>query len=317
MKYLLCCLLCLLLLSAPVFAQEDATLDEQMRTLMDEYGLDADNFALRYHNLTTGEAYAFNQDTFFAAGWVWTLPLHMYYYIQEALGTFETEEFEPEFTIGGLTLEQCRFRSIQNADETVAQNMREALGDFRQYQLLINETFGGYDMASLPDIFYTDTYYSAEFLMNCLKAISIHPERYGNLMQSYRLVQKAEGIASYEEAPLVHIRGEAGGMLCDVGEVSAAQPFLVVCFVREETGGDMVLAAVNRLLSTYSQETQLPETTAPTAATRNDSDFQVGTERPNDNTIVIRWIVFSLGIAAGAALIVMELVQRIRRSRKK
>lgn len=313
MKRLFSCLLCLLLLGAPVFAQGEPSLDEQVRALMEEYGLNADNFALHYFNHTTGESYSFNPDAFFPVGRVWTLPLHMYYFKQEALGAFEVELGMPEYTISGMTLEKCRFESIQNGDEAVAQNMRDELGDFRQYQLLVNEAFGHCDTENLPNAFYADACYSAEFLMNCLKAISSQPEYFGNLMRSYQLVQKADGVASYGgTAQLVHIRGEADGMLCDVGEVSVAQPFLLVCFVREDAGGDAVLAELMTLLCEYSQGDVQTAVSAPTQ--RSDSDFYVAAR--SDNSLLLRWIGISLGAAAGAALLVTVAVVLLRRRRK-
>ena len=75
------------------------------------------NFALSYYNPTSGESYHFNETSFFPAGELWRLPLHMYYYEQESLGTYDPPPEDPTFvyTVAGLTLDECHAMGLNES----------------------------------------------------------------------------------------------------------------------------------------------------------------------------------------------------------
>lgn len=324
MKRVLCLALCLVLLCVPVFAAQDSSPEALLRDFMTRHGLDETNFALSYYNVTTGEQYAYNADAFLPAGGVWMLPLHMYYYEQEALGAFDPPEENPDFvyTIDGLTLEDCRYRSILQGDEEVAQKMCGALGSFEQYQLLINESFGHYAESSLPRSFLTDRCYSAGFLMNCLREAFAPSDTFGAMLQNYRLAQTGDGFAAYEHPYSVfHIRGEANGMLCDVGQVAAPQTYLLVCFVSEEAGGDALLAEVNTLIcDCVLQSVNGAEASGDTASTPsradNEPNLQINGTNIHERSELLLWVCIALGAAAVLALAIGGAVLLVRRRKR-
>ncbi|MDR0890473.1 MAG: hypothetical protein LBM28_07545 [Oscillospiraceae bacterium] len=262
MKRMLCAMLCLACIFALAPARAATTsLDEQMAEFMAQNALDAENFALCYIDTVTGESYSYNEDAFFPVGRVWILPLHMYYYEREARGDYEPEYdedgyLEEEFTIGGLTLEECRYRSIIGGDEKVSAGMRNTLGNFAQYKQLVNDTYGGYDSDLLPDEYFTSNAYNAKMLITALNYLNVRPEFFGGLTANLRMVQKDDGIAGYSGGySLVHLRGEEEGVICDLGAVDAQRPYLLACFVKAEKG-DEILAQVNDLLCTYNEENE-------------------------------------------------------------
>ncbi len=316
MKRLICLAACLVLLCMPAHAAglPDAPLGELMQT----YGLNEDNFAVSYFNTATGEYFSYNSDAFFPVGGLWTLPLHMYYYEQESRDAFAPPPEKPDevFTVDGLTLDECRYHSILLGDEDIALKMRDRLGSFAQYQLLINSKFGGYDENSLPDSFLKENRYSAAFLMNCLRAVSARPEQFRDLMRNYELVQTADGFAGYDgNYTLVHLRSEENGMLVDVGEISAPQPYLLVCFVSEDAGGDEVLANVNALFYGYSNVASSPTEPSRPEHSRSDTDFIVGQANPSDHSAPLRWIAIALAAAAVLAALAGAVVLAVRRHR--
>lgn len=318
-----CIFICLLLLCGQLCfaAEEPETAEALLAEFMTEWDLDASNFAFAYFNTVTGEEAAFNSAAFLPAGAVWTLPLHMYYYEQEALGAFEPNlsNSYQEFTVDGLTLEDCRYHSILLADTAVSEKMRAQIGTFRQYQFTVNEGFGHIDEAALPDSFFTDTCYSAEFLMNCLKDITARQEVYRDLMQNFSLAQKRDGLAGYDGTySLTHIRGEQDGMICDIAQVSAPQPYLVVCFA-DAADGDALLAALNTRLCAYAEAavgSTASEEVVPSAADRSDSDFTVAGTRPNDRGRLYLWIGIVLAVAVGLAAICGGIIRKRRHSRE-
>ena len=319
MKRLLCLFVCMLLLCSQVFAAEGGTA-ETLEAFFRAHGLDETNFSMSYYNLATGEDFAFNEAAFFPVGAVWTLPLHMHYLEQEAIGAFDPPPERPDevFDIDGLTLNECRYRSIVRGDDEFSQKMRSLLGTPEQYQRLINEEFGHLDEQTLPDAFLTELHYSAAFLMNCLKEVSLHPETFGDLMQNYSLAQTDGGFAAYGKPyDLVQLLGEEDGMVCAVGRMSAPQPYLLVCFVSEEAGGGAVLAQLNALLCERAEadaQGQVP--TVSTASTgRSDSDFIVSAPNTSRKQAALRPILYALGGAAGLGALTAVAVHFLRRRR--
>lgn len=324
MKRILCLMISILLLCGGVFAAgEEAGLQAQIEAFLQENGLTDTNFSMSYYNLSTGEAYAFNDTAYQPVGMVWTLPLHMYYYKQETLGMFDAPPERPEevYTIAGLTLEDCRYHSILRQDNDISEKMREQLGTTEQYQKLINEEFGHMDADALPEEYLTKLRYSAAFLMNCLKELTAHEEYYGELTKNYSLVQSAGGFAGYGKSyPLVHILGEEDGTLCDVGVVSAPQAYLLVCTISAEDG-QTLLGKLNALVCSYVEDQASNPT--PTEATRDtersDASFTLTTPQRNDRAIVLRWIFIALSIAfclTGAVLLVLWLLRRRKENRR-
>ena len=324
MKRFLCLLMCVLLLCGGVFAaDEENDLQSQLDTFMQEKHLSDANFSMSYYNLTTGEAYAFNDSAFLPVGTVWTLPLHMYYYEQESLGAFDLPPEDPEevFTINGLTLEDCRYHSILRTDNDVSKMMLAHLGTFDQYQTLINEEYGHIDTEELPKNYLTELHYSAAFLMNCLKELTAHEESFGSLTQNYSLVQSGSGFAGYGKPyRLVHILGEEDGMLCDVGIISAPQRYLLVCFTSAKNGKEL-LAELNELLCLHveAQTGNAVPTETQRESGRSDSDFILSTAERNDRSAVLHWILYALVAffcVASVALLLLWLLHRRKERRK-
>ena len=310
MKRLLCLLICLCLLSSGVYAVDGDELTVRMDDFIYENDLNEDNFAICYYNPATREKYAYNETAFLPAGNTWLLPLHMYYYEQETDGAYDPPRENPMFvyTIGGMTLEECRYHSILLGENEVSLQMRDNLGTREQYQHLINEVYGHCDPESLPDSYFTDGCYSAEFLMNCMRAVSERPEKFGNMMRNFSIIQTGDGLAAYGYPyNLVHIRGEQDGFICDLGEISGPTTYLVVCFVAEDAGGDELLAQVSALLCSYVEEQSgiaVESTAVRPERERKETDFIAGSVGARDNTEALRWIAISLSALAVLALIV-------------
>ena len=261
----------------------------------------------------------YNENAFFPVGADWILPLHMYYYEQETLGAFKPPPERPDeiYTIQGLTLEKCRYRSIIMGEEEVARQMRDNLGSPEQYLTLINEVYGHIDPEALPDSYFRNNCYSVTFLMNCLKQVSSYPELYQDMMKNFSLVQTDDGFAAYDRPyNLVHIRGEADEFICDVAEVSGPDTYLLVCFASEDVGGDTLLAEVNSLFCKYVEElNDVQQNTAPSgsARQRSEKDFLVASYGSNSKRILYRWIGIALVGAAVIAAIIALIVRAISR----
>lgn len=314
MRQLVSLLLCIIMLCGVCFADDAASVAEEMGNVIDEYGLTEDNFAVSYRNLSSGETYAYNAQRFFPVGHAWLLPLHMYYCEQTALEKLLPDDpRETEYTVDGLTLDMCRYETILQNNDELAQKMYRALGDFRQYQQLINRAYGHCDENALPDRFYTDTVYSAEFLMNCLQTATQGAELYSDILRNYQLRQPDDGLAAalggYNFTCIV---GEQEGMRCEAAFVSAARPYLLVCFFGEDVS-DEAVEAVSRVFLADG------ERAAPAAQadsrTNDGADLTIATKTRETNQALLRRVAAAVGAAAAVAIVVFVLIKLIRRRR--
>lgn len=329
MRRIISILCCLILLCSFAHAAKDDSLAGQIDSYLYTHGLSEENFALSFFNLETAETYNFNENGFFAVGDVWTLPLHMYYCLQEYRGAFLPDYDDPnynnpdyEYTINGMNLDTCRIESILSGNDKVNNDMRDAI---TQYKSVINEEYGHLAESDLPDGFYNDNHYSTQFLMNCLLEISRESEIYGDLMRTYDLAQPPDGLNDYGRPyKVLQIRGEEDGMVCAVAEVTAPDSYLIACVVSQKAGGNQVLAEINALICEYVEATSKNSdfTVAATTAggfERSDENFLVAAENPNDMTDVIKWIGIALAAAAvlAAALYLTNSLLRILHKRKR
>ena len=317
----ICCLFCVLLLVQffPAAPGEES-FEELMTKFRIDQGLDASNFSMSYYNPVSDESYAFNEDLFLPVGKLRFLPTHMYFYEEETRGTFEPETPEdPEFTIGGMNLEDCRYHSIILSEDGISEKMQAQIGTTSQYLELINQRYGMLNADTLPTEYWTGRMLSIRFLMNCIRTVSSRPELFNGMMSNYSMVQEANGFANGSVSyPIVQIRGETEEYITVVAEISAAQNFLLAASVKISSGGDQVLGALNKticdyLLSSMEQDSS-EETTIPTTAPRNTPNYYIGQERLESDGVLGRWLLLSFSVAGGVALIslVIWLIWRAR-----
>lgn len=301
-----CILFCMLLLVQFFPAAVSEGIETEITQFMIDQGLDASNFSMSYYNPVSGESYAFNDSTFLPVGKLRFLPTHMYFYEEETRGTFESPDPNaPEFTIGGMTLEDCRYHSIILAEETISEKMQAQIGNSNQYLELINQRYGLINSSALPREYWDGKHLSAEFLMNCIRTVSARPELFNGMMANYRLVQKADAFANGSVIyPIVQIREEADGYITAVAEVSAAQNFLLVASVKSVSGGDEVLGKLNKVICDYVLATAgdtAQEQTQPTAP-QDTPKYYIGQDRMEQDGTLTRWLVITFSIAGVLAI---------------
>ena len=308
MRRFFCLLLCLFLLGSLCFAEEKVDpLTTKIQEFMEENSLNEENFSFCFYNISTKETCSFHEDQLFPVGDLWTLPLNLYYYCQEAAGAFESREFpyDQVYKIGDKTLADCHFYSILKSDMAVSRDMRDHLGSLSEYKLLLNDTLGHLPADQLTDEFLLTNNYSARFLMNCMVYLTDHPKDFPELLQNYGLVQPQEGFAAYSHVyGLTHIMGREDGTLCDVAKVNASQAYLLVAFVPDNADGSRILADLNDLICTYvDQGAGVAEEATRSANLRGDSDFVISSGNSTSHGAML-WV----GLAAGGAVVLIAIV---------
>ncbi len=324
MKRTVCVLICILMLLPWVGASEKTALAKQLDSFVSQNKLNEENFAMYFFNTVTGETYEYNSKAMFPVGEVWTLPLHMYYVLQENNGAFLPEEGSPEaldpeyeYKINGMNLDTCRLESIIEGNKSVSDVMRDAVMNYKD---VINEEFGHLPDSELNDSYREGNCYSAKFLMNCMLELTREPELYGELMRLYDMVAQPQGYFAAENSAAskyrtVQLRGEEEGYICAVAEISTASPYLLVSIVSKEAGGDALLASLNNLIAVYVEAEIAPTTEAPTESKTDDSVYKVNSTVA-DRTPVFRITLIALGALAALVVLALITMRIIRRFRK-
>ncbi len=317
MRRTVCLLLCLCLVCGQCFAAQTDPLKEDIQQFLTDHSLNEENFAFYFYNISTKETCAYNETAFFPVGELWTLPLNLYFYQQEAAGAFDPPEYEPdrEYQIGGMTLDDCHYYSILKNDLGVSERMREAVGSESEYKRLLNESLGHIPDDQLPATFLLDNQYSAAFLMNCMVYLAEHPADFKDLLQNYRLIQSGDGFAAYSHVyALTHIMGQEEGWLCDVARVSASQAYLLVAFVKDDGSGSETLAALNDLLCAYvDSQNGIVENSSHSANVRGENDFVISSGGKSNDALL--WVGLAVGatvVLGGGIALVVVLLRRKR-----
>ncbi len=307
-KRVVCVLFCFLL-CGQVFAAPQSGLSVEIEAFMEEQGLNQSNFSMSYYNIQSGDSYTYCADRFVPVGRLRNLPLHMYFYEEESKGSFEPElPDQEEFMIDNMTLSDCRYHSIILGEDGVTQKMQAYIGTSMQYMELINERYGAVAAETLPAEYWNGQVLSVEFLMNCIRKISLQPELFGDLMANYSMIQKVEAFADGTvKYPVLQIRGTDGDYVTAIAEVSAPQNFLLVASVKDSERGDELLGMLNQVVCSYVDKlegVQETEATEPTTQ-RNNSSYYIGEERMAKDGTVGRWLLITFGVAGVFALIGM------------
>ncbi len=312
LKRIFCFLFCMLLCTRVFAAPEDGIRDTIQKFLIDE-GLDASNFSMSYYNIVTGESYAFHDEAFYPVDKLRFLPTHMYFYEEETKGAFEPETpEEPPFTIGEMSLEDCRYHSIILGEEGISEKMQAQIGTELQYLELVNSRYGQLEPDTLTEEYWEGKELSIRFLMNCIRTVSSRPELFTGLMANYSMVQKADAFANGSISyPIVQIRDEADGYITAVAEVSTPQNFLIAATVKGTGRGDAILGKLNTVICNYilAELGEEPIDEAPTTTTpqQGNSSYYIGEDRLIKDNTLMRWLIISFSVAAVVAVIAMVI----------
>lgn len=294
-------LFCLILCMQYFTAAPSSELSDEITEFIAEKGLSTSNFSMSYLNLVNGDTYEYNADAYRPVGKLRFLPTHMYFYEEESNGTFEPKlKTDPEFTISGMNLEDCRYHSIILSEETISEKMQAYIGNSTQYLELINQRYGSQDPATLPDEYWNGKVLSAKFLMNCLRIVSTRSTLYSGLMSNYAMVQKADAFSDGSVTyPIVQIRSQADGYITAVAEISAPQPFLLVASIKDTAGGDEVLGELGKLICDHILVSmgQTVEKETEASSTKTSPNYYIGEERMTKDNTLTRWLLITFGVA--------------------
>ena len=263
MKKLLCALLCVLLLAAPVLAADEppaapesgkasASLSGRFDAFRAQYDLNEKNFAVSYYDTVTGEGYNWNETAMFTAASTFKLPLNLYYYELQNEGAISGNTV---LTEGGATLDRCHYLSLVESNNELAIAMLYRIGSFRDYKEAMRRFFTMTDDEIDPK-YYQDNYYCTRMMMDALKYLYVHadefPEMLDYMTQSLPRDAYFLHYLSPDELTIAHKYGTFEGAENDTGIFYTEQPFLLAVYT--QSVGEQVVAQAAVLAYEYNLE---------------------------------------------------------------
>ena len=238
----------LLLLLCPTARAADApeSLSERVDAFRQTYGLNSQNFAVSFLDLTTKERFDYNETTMMFAASTFKLPLNLYYYEEQAAGNIDADTYIAD---AGCTLSECHRLSLVYSDNDVSIAMLYRIGDFYTYKTTMRRYFTMTDDEIDPK-YYWDNYYCTRMMLDALQYLYEHREQFPEMLQYMTQAQQDSYFCgSVQDCAVAHkygfmpaTEGKHGMIENDVGIIYAEHPFLLAVY-SEDVGDTTSRAA--------------------------------------------------------------------------
>lgn len=205
--------------------------DEFVPEIMSEHYISDRNYAIAFKSMYGGETWLYNAEEYFKVASVYKLPLNMYFYELENSG-----RIDPDTLIGGMTLEQCHYYSLEFSNNQISEAMFNYLGGYAEYKRLILP-YTGYSEDELESDYYYDNAFTARMVLNILDYLYTNSEDFEAQIGHMLLAQPDQYLESGElDCDIAQKYGyETYNEVLHVavaGIVYADEPFLITILTR-------------------------------------------------------------------------------------
>lgn len=166
--------------------------DEFVPEIMSEHYISDRNYAIAFKSMYDGETWLYNAEEYFKVASVYKLPLNMYFYELENSG-----RIDPDTLIGGMTLEQCHYYSLEFSNNQISEAMFNYLGGYAEYKRLILP-YTGYSEDELESDYYYDNAFTARMVLNILDYLYTNSENFEAQIGHMLLAQPDQYLESGE-----------------------------------------------------------------------------------------------------------------------
>lgn len=231
-------------LSMPADASPSGV-ESAIAPIIDEYGLNEDNFSMGYYDPYTGEEWYYNAQAPMTGGSVYKLPLCMLYEERVNSG-----ELTMDSVIGGYTLSRGMYFMLVESNNDVASVFEDNFGTNREFRAARVKYFGT-EPESLPQGFLDDNYFTAEYSVNMLRYLYENADSYPNVL-SYMLQAQPDKYfrALVDQYDIAQKYGYFDGYLNDVGIIYTPQPYLLAVYTYYKS--EALLGEICRAVTDYT-----------------------------------------------------------------
>ena len=144
---------------------EGKTWEEVVEQYMIEHDLDAEDIALGYRNLVTGEEHYLNADEYNVAASLYKVPLNMVYTERISKGEMTFDD-----KVKGVVYSKLIQGSIVESNNEFSDYLRAGLGGYPDYRRYFCP-YMGEDADTVDDKFYENNFFTARQIITCLNTL--------------------------------------------------------------------------------------------------------------------------------------------------
>ena len=247
---------------------EGSTAESLLDSILEEYGLNEENFSFFYRNTFTQEIYIYNPDTLFTAASTVKVPVNMLYYDAINSGERTPEDGLPynasatdtegdgstpyDYRPGSLVpLSYLMEESIVYSDNTANNIMIQNLGGVSAYRHMMLK----YSDNTYPDAFFASNKLCADFSFDVINYLYEHSSAYTPLLEYMKEAAPGTFLQKYIDLdlfPVAHKYGDYDGCLHDYGIVYTPAPFLIGVFTDHVSNAEDLIGVIGETYLNYT-----------------------------------------------------------------
>lgn len=223
-------------------------LEELVGAFREERGLTEENFSVAYCYTGTGEAWSWNGDLYFPGASLYKLSLMMGLARKVSSG-----ELSQDDEIYGMDISYIEKMSLTYSQNEISEMMIGYFGPFREYRLMQAE-IAGVPEEELPEEYFSNNIFSADFMLGVLETLYQDPDTYPNVIDCLLEAQPEHYFRLRLEGQYDVAQKYGGGdhYLHTAGIVYTPTPCLVVVMTYYVSNAEAVIGDLAQMLADYS-----------------------------------------------------------------
>ena len=238
---------------------EDKTVKKLIESIINEYGLNSDNFGFFYYNVNTRKYYFYNEDKYFTAASTVKVPVAMYYYekinngemsLEDTLkyksGSFEAGggDVTNKYKVGSnIPLSVLLEELIVDSDNTANNILIGNIG-FKAYRKEIKK----YSDRDLSSTFYSSNVTTPGYSFDVIMYLYKHSEDFPKLLEDMKKSSYGKYLKEYLEYDVAHKYGSYNGYVHDYGIIYGKDTYIVGVFTKGKNNAATLIANIGKRL---------------------------------------------------------------------
>lgn len=250
----------------PGYDYQNLSLEKLVDRYLSDQQIDAENLAIGYVNLSTGETYYQNETVWFTAASTYKLPLNMLY--EEMINDKTLQEdstlryctncyeegggtTDYYYSVGSaVPLSFLMEQSLVHSCNTASHILFENLGGWRVFREMATKYS--------KDTVYPDDYYSvyhnettARYLLDTAAYLYAHRKEYAIVIEHLKNAMPQQYLKTYVEYPIAQKYGLLDSYRNVVGIVYTPTPYATVILTHGLADGEKTIAELNAVIAHY------------------------------------------------------------------
>lgn len=240
------------------------SVEELVQEFILQYNLNQTTFGFYFYSMNDEETYVYHEDTLFQAASTIKVPLNMLYYDRYETGELSQDQMLPltpsDIEEGdGYTAIQHELnqlipytylqeQSIVYSDNTATNMLVRGLGGFNTFRTLLSD----YSEKELPKEFYLENVVSMGYMLDVMKHLVEHEDRYASLIDQMKLASVGLYLQSSSDVfEIAQKYGSYDTYFHVTGIVYTPRPYIVGIYTNNRLDASGLIKELNEWLIAY------------------------------------------------------------------